>query len=614
MIQPRRAPVQPRVFPPGSGIAILLEDVVRDLLASGIRGIIELGGPIGSGKTSALQHLAAVLPPDAAVRLLDDFEKDDGLASEQLVVRSVLSFGGNSATSRYRLAPWGDDDLIEYLLSVHRDRCASVISRLTHTDRYTFGGAPELWTVALDQLAADDSLANGRAALALYLGAQLNEAEIHRARGACLIAVTSENGSFVVPPSCDSVWRVLRHPQIQLVLSAERVIADLRTGDGVAYLAERLPRPLVTAVAEGVVGCDSALARLRELLETPSPTHAMAASILHAADPGWMPTAERVPNLAGAYLDGVAWEGVQLPAAHLGSADFSGADLGRATLRAAVAEGACFRNARLRGANLATFHAANADLSGADLASVAAPGSVWDGADLESVSFMDAELARASFRGADCTACVFVGANLAGAAFPEALLEGADFRGANLHKANLSRLKLRDATFADASFDEADLSGCDMEGMDLPGTDFRRANLVGALLTGARLSHANFRNAYLVEAGLGDVDMEGACLAGANLRGATFHMGSTRSGLLFTPIASEGTRTGFYTDDADEQNFKSPEEIRKANLRGTDLRGAYVADVDFYLVDLRDALYDADQEKHFRRCRAILEYRCGGTD
>ena len=76
---------------------------------------------------------------------------------------------------------------------------------------------------------------------------------------------------------------------------------------------------------------------------------------------------------------------------------------------------------------------------------------------------------------------------------------------------------------------------------------------------------------------------------GADLRGASFHMGSSRSGLVDSTIASLGTRTGFYTDDYNEQDFKSPEEIRKANLRGADLRGAKIDGVDFYLVDLRDA-------------------------
>ncbi|MDH3592807.1 MAG: hypothetical protein OER88_13055, partial [Planctomycetota bacterium] len=67
-----------------------------------------------------------------------------------------------------------------------------------------------------------------------------------------------------------------------------------------------------------------------------------------------------------------------------------------------------------------------------------------------------------------------------------------------------------------------------------------------------------------------------------------------------------GTRTGFYTDEYEERHFKSPEQIRVASLRAADLRGAKVADTDFYLVDLRDAKYDAAQEEHFRKCRAIL--------
>jgi uncharacterized protein YjbI with pentapeptide repeats len=95
----------------------------------------------------------------------------------------------------------------------------------------------------------------------------------------------------------------------------------------------------------------------------------------------------------------------------------------------------------------------------------------------------------------------------------------------------------------------------------------------------------------------------------ADLRGASFHMGSTRSGLVGSPVACEGSRTGFYTDDYEEQSFKSPEEIRKANLCGADLRGARLDGVDFYLVDLRGACYDPEQEEHFRRSGAILHAR-----
>ena len=136
-----------------------------------------------------------------------------------------------------------------------------------------------------------------------------------------------------------------------------------------------------------------------------------------------------------------------------------------------------------------------------------------------------------------------------------------------------------------------------------------RAYLKGALLTGTTMAGANFEHACLCEAGLADVEWEGVSLRGADLRGASFHMGSCRSGLVGSPIPCEGSRTGFYTDELDEQTYKAPEEIRKANLCGADLRGALLDGVDFYLVDLRGARYDPDQEEQLRRSGAILEAR-----
>jgi uncharacterized protein YjbI with pentapeptide repeats len=47
--------------------------------------------------------------------------------------------------------------------------------------------------------------------------------------------------------------------------------------------------------------------------------------------------------------------------------------------------------------------------------------------------------------------------------------------------------------------------------------------------------------------------------------------------------------------------------VRKANLRGADLRGANVENVDFYLVDLRGAKLDPSQREQARQTGAILE-------
>jgi hypothetical protein len=79
--------------------------------------------------------------------------------------------------------------------------------------------------------------------------------------------------------------------------------------------------------------------------------------------------------------------------------------------------------------------------------------------------------------------------------------------------------------------------------------------------------------------------------------------------MVGSPFPCEGSRTGFYTDEFNEQDFKPPEEIRKACLVGADLRGARVDGADFYLVDLRRATYTLPQRTHFGACGAILVSR-----
>jgi uncharacterized protein YjbI with pentapeptide repeats len=165
---------------------------------------------------------------------------------------------------------------------------------------------------------------------------------------------------------------------------------------------------------------------------------------------------------------------------------------------------------------------------------------------------------------------------------------------------------LRQANIGGATFCFARLRECDLEDMELPAADFHYAGLDGALLASTRMPRANFSHARLYGARLADIDWEGADLTFADLRECTFHFGSSRSGLVGSPIASEGSRTGFYGDEYDQQTFRPPEEIRKANLCKADLTGAQLADTDFYLVDLRGAKYTADQFEHLRRCGAIL--------
>jgi uncharacterized protein YjbI with pentapeptide repeats/energy-coupling factor transporter ATP-binding protein EcfA2 len=639
MVRAQRALVRPRVRAGAGGHTLLLEEEVARLLESGARGLVALVGPAGAGKTTALRHLAAVLPPDPHLLLLDDPDGPAAMtAPVRLVVYAARSEQPIPHLASYRLADWGPDDLIEYLLAAHRPRCAVVMARVHERDRRLLGGAPELWRVVLDRLAEDAAIPDARRALHRHLGALLCDTDLlGRARSACLNAavasgtegLTAELAGLARPGFAEELVRVLRHPAVQVLLAAERVAAELHGEGDCDWLAARLPRDLVGSAATLLRDDARALERLRRLLAGLPWGHAMAASLLHAAGTGWAPAPGSACALAGAYLDGARWPGVDLTCADLRETDLSAADLSGATLTRANASRADLSRARLHAAALDRVTAAGADLTGADLSGARAAGGRFSGARLAGADLDGAALRGASFAGADLTGATLRGADLSHARFvsswgphmppgTEALsemppgptkLEGADFSGADLTAADLSGLCLRTAVWRGARFTQAKLRRCDLEYLDLPDADFAGADLWGALLTGTTMPGARFRRADLREAGLADVDWEGSDLRRADLRRCSFHLGSTRSGLVGSPIACEGSKTGFYTDEYDEQSYKAPEEIRKANLRGADLRGARLDGVDFYLVDVRGAALDADQELHLRRCGAILATR-----
>jgi len=537
-----RARVRPRVISPGTGEAVLLEDEIGPLIQQGACGLVHIVGGPGSGKSTALRHLAAILPPWAheRVRLLDEYDVAVDDADRTLIIFTALQMSQSSRSAVYGLAPWGQDDLIEYLLAAHRDRCPSVMARLKHSGNGGFlQGIPELWTVVLDLMARDEAITDVRSALRHELEVRLGN---HRLRDQvedrCLIAIRQ-------------ISRVVQH------------IPMSGNTQALQHLGEWIDQSQHCAV------------------------HPMIASLLHALMPEWRPEPFCRPRLVGAYLDGVKWSGVKLAGIDLQSADLEAADLLGANLEGADARRACFCRADLRGAYLIGLQAKRADLSAADLRCATAKRAKFAQANLTDAALIDADLSKADFQGAN--------------------IDEANFSGANLEDACLKGLELKLARFDGARFGGADLYSCNLEEMRLTAPDFHDAYLRNALLTGSSMPRANLLGANLCNAGLAEIDWPGANLCGADLRGASFHLGSSRNGLVGSPIACEGSRTGFYTDDYNDQNVKPAEEIRKANLRGADLRGAIIQNVDFYLVDLRDAKYTSNQAEHFRCCRAILK-------
>ena len=597
----------------GGADPLRLEDQIAGLLERRTRGVVNVFGDAGSGKTAALEHLASFFGPRADLFFADNRYPQwvDVAASEGLVVFSSRERREGSSLA-FEMAPWGRDEIIEYLLAAHREACGSVMGRLLEGgEQGEIPGLPELWKPLLDLMVADPSVPSSRDALRRWVDACTPDAGARMVLASfCLGLLTETDREANVERlvnEAPGALRLTRCRPVQLLFAAEGIVGALESERGAGCLREPLDGDLIRETASHLQRHPRALRRLEELLRGHDRAlHPTAAGLLLAADRLWRPREEGVPNLAGAKLRGANWKGIRLWGVDLDGTDLSVAHLSDAHLPDASLARTNLAGALLMRAWLDGARATDANLDGADMSGASALGADLSGANLSRAKLERAKLKLTILIGANLTGARLRGADLKDARLSDATITKADFSDCRLDGAWLAGLCLREACLRGATFRGAELCGCDMEGMNLDKSDFREAALTNAVLTGATLVRADLRKADLRLAGLAEVNLEGADLRKADLRGATFHMGTTRSGLVGSDIPCEGSRTGFYTDDSCDQDYKSPEEIRKGNLQGADLTGAKIEGTDFYLVDLRDATYTKEQRKHFRRCRAIL--------
>jgi uncharacterized protein YjbI with pentapeptide repeats len=629
----RRAAVRPRVHVTGSTVAHLLEDVVRETLGTHFEGVIEIIGGPGMGKTTALKHLAEVLTDEelANVVFLDE-PHDDELEEwtpGRILICTQRGSHQTGAIRSVKLTGWSEDDAIEYLLSKHHDQCGSVMARINGSEEnqieyHLLVGCPETVSIVLDRMARDETLMSVKQCIRDELSELVTDADVRRLCGQYGLCSLMQGDVRLHQAGNQlhnhSSWnllnkqtnqlprKLLRHQYIQTLLAAEEMIREIADGETCLFRTPRRHPRLIFEAARLIEPESPAEQRLLQILsfKLDRPLHPLAGSLLHLTGRGWRPSRELIPNLRGAVLNEVQW-----PEENLSEFDLSEAILCDANLRYAQLDRvSCYQSnlvdAVLSHANLWRLDADEADLRRAKLKHVHAGLSSWRRAILNSADLEGAHLDESLFIGADLSHANFTDAELRAAVFLSATISGTIFAGADLSSAKLQGLDLTLCDLSGACFELANLKSCRLEGVNLPEANFQNANLTNTYWTDSILPGANFQHAILRGAGLAGIEWENADLRGADLRESTFHMGSSRSGLVDSFLASEGTRTGFYTDDYEEQYFKSPEEIRKANLRGADLRGANITGVDFYLVDLRNARFDDSQRRQLETTGAIL--------
>ncbi len=568
-LAPRVAAVTPRAHRPGSSAALPLQQLVLPILQSKMEGRIVIAAGPGGGKTTALKHLRAVIPPNFQIRLVDPSKSETVESGESptQIVACNAALDNREKLAVFELCPWTLDDCLEYLVAVHRPQCASVLSRLKDDPTLpALKGNPQLLTLVMDLMARDSSLLSAREALCIHISTL--PAESPKEMDAKVMSKHDE-------------W--FRHNIVKDIYTAGQIADELSRGSVPGQLNSTAFAKLIPEIAAAVRPNRLAVQRLEKLAKDQYSHTAvpMAASILLRLDPDWRPSSGHGLRLTNAELPNARWAGLDLSEAVLSGADLSGADLSGANLMFAFADSANFDRANLRDARLDQISLENASFQSADLSDASAVKAKFSLTNLKG-----ANLSRSILTGAKFEQAVLEETNCQWAVFSNAILalttvSGANFLSTNFSHAQLYRIDMTDAQWTGAAFPRARLLACNLEGLHLPYANFEGAILLKSLLTGTLIPGGKFSFANLKETGLADIEWENADLRGADFTNASFHLGSTRSGLVGSTIPSEGSRTGFYTDDFNEQDFKSPEEIRKACLVGANLSGAKVEGADF---------------------------------
>ena len=514
-----------------------------------------------------------------------------------------------------RLETWGQDEVIEYLIAKSPGRCKSVMARLAASNDLWLGnGSPRVLSIVLDSMIESDEIKSVEQAIQFYFDSlEITERQKHKLRYFCMKHMFDDVDVIVsllgLTPHVikEETVKFLSNQTVRYVIVTQRIVEILHDRRTPRILKRKWPVGFIQFVASKINGDVYANEYLNDVANKRGIHQAAnAASLLVQNDTNWTPSRKSKHCYDFAKLQSVSWQGVQLPCATLINADLSFSNLLKVNLHKAIATSSNFQQAKLAAANLEKASFWRTDFRQATMRAAQAHRASFKNADFE-----NAIMECSDFSFADFTLACFRGTNLSNCNLDNAKFSNADLSETNLARSSLmnvlmNQVDFRTANLEGVSFIAAKLKSCNFEDVTLDGVELTGSFLGKSLFTGSKFRNCKMQGCDLRAAKLAEIDWEDCDLKGADFTGCHFHMGSTRSGTLDSPYPSHGTRTGYYTDDYNDHYFKRPEEIRKANLCGCDLSRANVYQADFYLVDLRGAKYNEDQEEHFQRCGAIL--------
>ena len=295
-VKPALAIVRPRARVSRTGEIGLLEEIVEEIANEYGSGFIRLTGGPGSGRSTALAHLAAIFSYNENITFLDNPtpEQLEACSSDSITIAAMQS--GDGRNMELALQPWGMDELIEYMLAEHHDDCGSIIARLgTEAKR---GWCPQLAAIVMDQFAADYELHDASDAIVVHVHTLLPSLRQQNAATEYALAILV-GGSKALAKATAKLTQsgciaeaisLLRHKLVQLPLAASRIIGLLHEGYS-ADLENQLPFELIELLGWQCAASPVALEQLRKAmaLRRAELAHPMAASILLIAEPSWRP-------------------------------------------------------------------------------------------------------------------------------------------------------------------------------------------------------------------------------------------------------------------------------------------------------------------------------------